>query len=395
MDAQGAGDEPKGPDAQLMAGAGPAADDTPSTSARDAPPHAPAANAASAAANGANAAGNAATNAPGNATSDPPGARGYPFALQAAPAAKRADRLARVGFMAAALSVFLVLGFIIWVLAQNSALFFSQHSAIDFFFGTKWHQAGTLERLSGGSSTYSVLPLLAGTLLVTVGAAIIGLPLGLATAIYLAEYASPRIRGLVKPTLEILAGIPSIVFGFFALEVISPIVQRATEPGTVLHAVFGQQAIAFNALSAIIVVGIMVLPIVASLSEDALHAVPGHLREASVGLGATQWETTRKVVVPAALSGITASFVLGIARAIGETMAVALAAGNTPNLTFNPVETIQTMTAFMVQRQEGDLPQHGPDYNVLFAVGAALFAMTMALNIVARRFVRRYRQVEA
>jgi phosphate transport system permease protein len=228
-----------------------------------------------------------------------------------------------------------------------------------------------------------------------VGAAIIGLPLGLATAIYLAEYASPRIRGLVKPTLEILAGIPSIVFGFFALEVISPIVQRATEPGTVLHAVFGQQAIAFNALSAIIVVGIMVLPIVASLSEDALHAVPGHLREASVGLGATQWETTRKVVVPAALSGITASFVLGIARAIGETMAVALAAGNTPNLTFNPVETIQTMTAFMVQRQEGDLPQHGPDYNVLFAVGAALFAMTMALNIVARRFVRRYRQVEA
>jgi len=318
-----------------------------------------------------------------------------PEDLHVSTPARRGDLAARVLFLAAGLSVFAVLGFILWVLASNTFLFFTEHSPWRFFFETAWHQAGTVERAAGGHGTYSVIPLLSGTLLITVGAAVIGLPLGLATAVFLAEYAGPRIRGFLKPALEVLAGIPSIVFGFFALQVVSPWVQEITEPGTLLFRVFGEQAAVFNALSAIIVVGIMVLPIVTSLSEDALRAVPRHLREASMGLGATKWETTRKVVVPAALSGITASFVLGVARALGETMAVALAGGNTPNLTFNPVEAVQTMTAFMVQRQEGDLPQSGPDYHVLFAVGATLFALTLALNLLARRFVKRFREVEA
>lgn len=306
------------------------------------------------------------------------------------------DRLARAIFFVAGLSVFAVLGFILWVLLSNTFDFFRYVSPVEFFTSTKWQTAGTVSLSEGGDAgDFGVLPLVSGTLLVTVGAVIIGLPIGLATAIYLAEYASPRVRGTLKPVLELLAGIPSIVFGFFALNAVSPIVQSLTEEGRVLYYVFGaKSATIFSALAAIVVVGIMVLPIITSLSEDAIRAVPQHLREASYGLGATKWETTRKVVVPAALSGITASFVLGVARAIGESMAVALAAGTQAIWTFNPIDSIQTMTAFIVQRTSGDVPQEGPVFTSLFAVGATLFAMTLALNMVAQRFVKKYREVD-
>lgn len=311
--------------------------------------------------------------------------------------ARMDDRTARGLFLAAGLSVFLVLGFILYVLVSNSAAFFSDVSIFEFFGSTRWETAGTVQISEGGSpGHFGAWPLIAGTMLVTVGAAVIGVPIGLATAIYLAEYANPRLRALVKPALELLAGVPSIVFGFFALFIISPIVQRLTQEGSLLYYVFGKQSAGiFSALNAIIVVGIMVLPIITSLSEDALRAVPKHLREASIGLGATRWETTRNVTVPAALSGIVASFVLGIARAIGESMAVAMAAGTQAAWTFNPIQSIQTMTGFIVQRTGGDTPQQGPVYTSLFAVGLTLFAMTLALNLLARRFVRKYREAEA
>ncbi len=310
-------------------------------------------------------------------------------------AARLGDRAARILFFAAALSVFAILGFIVWVLVSDSFQFFQEVSLREFFTATEWETAGTVEISEGGDpGTFGILPLLAGTLLVTIGAVVIGIPIGLATAIYLAEYASPRLRRTVKPVLELLAGIPSIVFGFFALAVISPWIQDVTAPGTFLAGLFGRSATIFSALNAMIVVGIMVLPIITSLSEDALRAVPLHLREASFGLGATKWETTRKVVVPAALSGITASFVLGIARAIGESMAVAMAAGTQAVYTWNPVDAIQTMTAFIVQRTSGDTPQSGAVYNSLFAVGLSLFALTLLLNLVADRFVRRFREVD-
>lgn len=272
--------------------------------------------------------------------------------------------------------------------------FFESVSFKEFFTATEWRTAGTVDRVEGGrAGVFGILPLISGTLLVASGAALIGLPLGLATAVYLSEYASPRVRGILKPSLELLAGIPSIVFGFVALTVISPIVMAATAEGTLLGGVFGHAQI-FNAASAMIVVGIMVLPIVSSISEDALRSVPRHLKEASYGLGATKWETTRKVVLPSAVSGITASFVLAVTRAIGETMAVTLAAGTQARLTANPVEAVQTMTAFIAQKSTGDLPQQGPVYLSLFAVGFTLFIMTLIMNFLAQRFVRRFREVE-
>lgn len=307
--------------------------------------------------------------------------------------ARIGDRAARALFFVAAVSVFLVLGFIVWVLLANSLAFFREVSVVEFLTGTRWETAGTVAISEGEAGSFGVLPLVGGTLLVTTGAVVIGLPVGLATAIYLAEYASPRVRRTLKPALEILAGIPSIVFGFFALHVVSPVIQRLTEEGSLLYYVFGREsATIFSAANAIVVVGIMVIPIITALSEDAIRAVPRHLREASLAVGATKWETTRSVVVPAALSGIVASFVLGVSRAIGESMAVALAAGTQANLTFNPVKSIQTMTAFIVQRTGGDTPQGGAVYHSLFAVGLALFLLTLALNLVAQRFVRRYRE---
>lgn len=298
------------------------------------------------------------------------------------------DRAARGLFTAAALFVLAALGFIIWVLFSRAYAFFQEVSIVEFLTSTKW------EVIDPKEIAWGIWPLMTGTLMVAVGAILIGLPIGLATAIFLAEYASPRLRATLKPVLELLAGVPSIVFGFFAVQAISPIWQGLTEPGDLLYHLNDGPARVFNAMNAIVVIGIMVIPIIASFSEDAIRAVPRHLREASLGLGATRWETTRHVVLPAALSGITASVVLATARAIGETMAVALAAGTQANFTFNPLDSIQTMTSFIAQRFGTDQDLTGVAEDSMYAVGATLFTMTLLLNLVAQRFVRKYREVE-
>ena len=277
-------------------------------------------------------------------------------------------------FACAAISVMTTLA-VVGVLSVETFYFFQQVPASDFLFGTRW--TPLLEPKS-----YGILPLLFGTTLIVIGAAIVALPVGLACAIYLSEYAGNRTRDLVKPILEILAGIPTIVYGFFAITFVTPIL-RTLIPSTEV----------FNAASAGIVVGIMVLPMVASLCDDALRAVPNALRDGAYSLGATSFEVTAKIVVPASLSGIFAAFVLAISRAIGETMAVTLAAGATPNLTLNPLESIQTMTAYIVQVSLGDTPAGTLSYQTLFAVGAVLFSMTLILNLIANAIMNRYRDV--
>jgi phosphate transport system permease protein len=217
--------------------------------------------------------------------------------------------------------------------------------------------------------------------LVTAGAAIVAIPLGLATAIYLSEYASPRVREIVKPVIEVLAGIPSVVYGFLAVTVVSPIIRDVFESKSI-----------FNAASASIVVGIMILPMIVSLSEDVIRSVPRSLREGAYALGATKLDVTMGVVVPAALSGIMASFLLAISRAIGETMAVTLAAGKEPRLTLNPLESVQTMTAFIVDVSQGDVEAGSISYRAIFAVGLALFVWTMLLNILAQWILGRMRE---
>lgn len=264
---------------------------------------------------------------------------------------------------------------IIVILAKESFAFFGQVSPIEFFFGTRW--VPMLEPRSFG-----VLPILWGTLQVTFGAALIAIPIGLASAIYLSEYASPRLRSLVKPMLELLAGIPTVVYGYFALTFVTP----------ALKLLFPQIQV-FNALSGAIVVGIMILPMIATLSDNALRAVPDTLRQGAYALGATSYEVSTQVVVPAALSGVMASFLLAISRAIGETMAVTLAAGATPNLTLSFMQSIQTMTAYIVQVSLGDTPAGGIAYQTLFAVAALLFVVTLMLNVISQRILNRYREV--
>jgi phosphate transport system permease protein len=216
---------------------------------------------------------------------------------------------------------------------------------------------------------------------VAVGASVVAVPIGLGTAIYLSEYAGPRLRDVIKPVLEILAGIPSVVYGYLAIVLVSPVIRRLFPTADV-----------FNAASAAIVVGIMVLPMIVSLSEDVLRSVPRSLREAAYALGANKFDVTLRVVVPAALSGIMAAFLLAFARAIGETMAVTLAAGMTPNLTLNPLASIQTMTAFIVQVSLGDAPAGTLEHKSIFAVGLGLFAITMAVNLAAQWVLRRMRE---
>ena len=277
-------------------------------------------------------------------------------------------------FCCAAISVLTTLA-VVGVLSVETFHFFQQVPALDFLFGTRW--TPLLE-----PKAYGILPLVFGTTLIVIGAAIVALPVGLACAIYLSEYAGNRTRDLVKPILEILAGIPTIVYGFFAITFVTPIL-RTLIPSTEV----------FNAASAGIVVGIMVLPMVASLCDDALRAVPASLRDGAYSLGATSYEVTARIVVPASLSGIFAAFVLAISRAIGETLAVTLAAGATPNLTLNPLESIQTMTAYIVQVSLGDTPAGTLSYQTLFAVGAVLFSMTLVLNLIANSIMNRYRDV--
>lgn len=290
---------------------------------------------------------------------------------------KGSSRLGETGIrlvcmLCALISVLTTFG-IIFILVRESIHFFSKVSPVEFLTSKEW---------APGNDKFGILPLAEGTFLITLGAAIIALPLGLLSGLYLSEYASARVRRVLKPALEILAGIPTVVYGFFALTVVTPY----------LKSIFPQTG-AFNAASGAIVVGIMILPLVSSLCEDALSAVPKALREGAYGLGATKFEVSGKIVVPAALSGIMASFILALSRAIGETMAVTLAAGATPKLTANPLESIQTMTAYIVQIAKGDAPAGSTQYYTLFAVGLTLFAVTMLMNVVALRLVKRFRQV--
>jgi phosphate transport system permease protein len=282
-------------------------------------------------------------------------------------------------FVCAVLSIAVTVG-IIAVLLLDTITFFRESSIVDFFTGTRWAPASR-----GGGGVYGVLPLLNGTLLIVVGALLVGLPLGLATAIYLSEYASSRVRNVLKPTLEILAGIPTVVVGFFALNFVTP---------TLLRTIFGDDRVfVFNAAAGSIAVGLMVVPIIASISEDSMRSVPSSLREAAFGLGSSKRQVSLRVVVPAALSGIAASVILAMSRAVGETMAVAIAAGNTPKMTFDYFTSIQTLTAAIAQIVGGEAAAGTTRYNALFAVGSTLFVLTLAMNLLSARIVRRFRQV--
>lgn len=230
---------------------------------------------------------------------------------------------------------------------------------------------------------FAVLPLVGGTLMTTVVSLLVAVPLGLGAAMYLSEYASRRKRKVFKPVLELLAGVPSVVYGFFALFFVTP---------TLLQDILSLEVGFTNALAAGLVLGVMIVPTVASLSEDALSAVPQSMRQGSLAMGANRMQTTLRVVLPAALSGVAAAVVLGLARAVGETMIVALAAGARKNLSFDPREPMQTMTGFMAQTAQGENPVGSVDYNMLFAVGLLLFVMTLAINIVSIALVRRFRQ---
>jgi phosphate transport system permease protein len=248
-------------------------------------------------------------------------------------------------------------------------------SLVEFFTGTEWiPQTGK----------FGILPLVTATFMTSAIAMLVALPLGLATAIYLSEYASQRARSILKPILEVLAGIPTVVYGYFALTLMTPL----------LRAIFGKDVVQiFNTGSAGIVVGILIIPLVSSMSEDALHAVPDSLRQAALAVGATRLETSVRVVVPAAFSGIAAAFVVAISRAIGETMIVAIAAGAGPDFTFNPFDSAETMTGHIVRISGGDLSYNSIDYNSIFAIGLVLFFMTLILNVISRRIVARYREV--
>ena len=255
-------------------------------------------------------------------------------------------------------------------------IFFANKVTIwEFVTSTKWNpQIGQ----------FGIWPLLNATLMTSAVAMLVALPLGLMVAIYLSEYATQRARSILKPILEVLSGIPTVVYGYFALTFMTPI----------LRGILGTDTVdIYNTASAGIVIGILILPLVSSMSEDALHAVPNSLREASYGMGATKLETAVKIVLPAALSGITAAFIVSISRAIGETMVVAIAAGAGPNYTFNPFEAAETMTGHIVRISGGDLSYDSIDYNSIFAIGLVLFLITLSLNIISRRIVRRFREV--
>lgn len=276
-------------------------------------------------------------------------------------------------FICALLSIATTVGIIV-VLAVETFAFFREVSILEFLTGTEWTPLFATPR-------FGVLPLVAGTVLVSSIAMIVSLPMGLLSAIYLSEYADPRIRRSIKPVLEILAGVPTVVYGYFALLFVTPVLQR-----------FIPDLAGFNALGPGIVMGIMILPLVSSLAEDAMQAVPRGLREGSYALGATRMQTSLRVVVPAALSGITAAFMLAASRAIGETMIVAIAAGQQPRLTGNPLVPIETMTAYIVQVSMGDTPQGTLEYRTIFAVGALLFLSTFVLNLASAWLRERFRQ---
>jgi phosphate transport system permease protein len=293
------------------------------------------------------------------------------------------ERVVKVVLTACAyLSVLTTFG-IVLVLIFETLRFFGKVSIVEFLTSTEWSAS-----FSGAQAHYGILPLVSGTLLTTAIAIAVALPVGLLAAIFLSEYASTRLRRWLKPALEVLAGVPTVVYGYFALTFVTPLLKGEVVPW--FAPVAGLPV--FNALSAGLVMGVMIIPTVASVSEDSIYAVPRSLREGAYALGATKREVATRIVVPAALSGIVASFVLGVSRAIGETMIVALAAGNQAQLTFNPLVSVQTMTAYIVQVASGDTARGTLTYQTIFAVGATLFVMTLILNIISYWFVRRYRE---
>jgi phosphate transport system permease protein len=274
----------------------------------------------------------------------------------------------------AAISVATTIGIVVALLIP-SIEFFQAIDFIDFISGTRW--APLFE-----PADFGVLPLIVGTISVTIWAMVVFIPVGIGVAIYLSEYARPRVRKWVKPILEILAGIPTVVFGYFALVFFTPLLQDVGIPvGT------------FSALSAGLVVGVLLIPTVASISEDAMSAVPHDLRAGAYALGSAKYKVATRIVLPAAISGVAASIILAISRAIGETMIVYLAAGGQPNMSFNPTEAVQTMTAFIGAAGLGDVPTGSIEYKTIFAVGLTLFVMTLVMNIVSIWLVRRFREV--
>jgi phosphate transport system permease protein len=274
----------------------------------------------------------------------------------------------------AAVSVLTTVGIVI-ALLEPTTEFFQDVGIGEYFTGTEWSPLFN-------PPSFGVLPLIVGTLSTTFWACVVALPFGLGAAIYMSEYAKPRTRRWLKPALEVLAGIPTVVYGYFALTFVTPFLRD-----------IGIEVSIFNALAAGLVMGIMILPTVASLSDDAMTAVPMALREGAYGLGASKLQASTRVVVPAALSGIVASFVLGISRAVGETMIVAIAAGQQPTMNVNPLQSVETMTAYIAQVGIGDVPTGSLEYKTIFAVGATLFFATLIMNIISIRLVRKYREV--
>lgn len=275
----------------------------------------------------------------------------------------------------AIVSVLTTIGIVVVLLAQ-ALKFFAEVPVFDFLTGRQWTP------LFRNQQSWGVLPLVSATLMVTALSMLVAIPLGLMSALYLSEYASPRKRSILKPSLELLAGIPTIIYGFFALTFITPELLKRIWPQTSVY----------NVLAASIAVGIMIVPLIASLSEDAIRSVPRSMREGAYALGATKFEVSSRIIVPAALSGIVASFILAASRAVGETMIVALAAGSKAQLATDPLEPGQTMTGYIIQVVSGDAQRGSTIFYSLFAVGLLLFVMTLALNIFSHWFVRRFRE---
>ncbi len=276
-------------------------------------------------------------------------------------------------FLCAVISILTTTGIVITLLGETIQ-FFGEVPIVDFLTGTRWTPLFA-------SKSFGVLPLVNGTIVVALVAIVVAVPIGLLTAIFLSEFAPARLRSVIKPVLEVLAGVPTVVYGYFALQFVTPI----------LRDIFPQTQI-FNVASAGIVMGFMILPMMASISEDALRAVPRDLREGAFALGATRFEVVSRVVVPGALSGILAAVILSISRAIGETMIVAIAAGLQPQMGFDLLRSMETMTAYIVQVSLGDTPQGGIEFRTIFAVGTLLFVMTLVMNLLSDLLVRRYRE---
>ena len=277
-------------------------------------------------------------------------------------------------FLSALSSVLITISIVV-VLSYESFGFFKEVPLIEFLTGREWTPLFAEPR-------FGILPLISGTLLITLIALIVALPLGLTAAVYLSEYAPHRLKEIIKPILELLAAVPTVVYGYFALLFLTPILQK-----------FIPDLSGFNALSPGIIMGIMIIPYVSSVSEDAMRAVPMHIREGSYAMGATKLQTAFKVVIPSAFSGIAAAFIIGISRAVGETMVVAIAAGGMPNLTANPLEPVQTLTAYIVAVSLGDVPHGTIEYKTIFAAGITLFLMTLIFNIIGFWLRKRIREV--